>query len=151
MAETLTITTERLDDMPFLLAQLDRLGVQPRLDAHVPTPGNWVGLSLGWVTVRWLTHILTIQTRGETGMMNWIPFTTIAVGMPVTRHPPHRSVRAALPHTALTLDAWRQSGHLETDAGYAGWESNDGSAPSIAASSGGSSDCAGRAAAARAG
>ena len=26
-----------------------------------------------------------------------------AVGMPVTRHPPHRSVRAELPHTALAL------------------------------------------------
>jgi len=26
-----------------------------------------------------------------------------AVGMPVTQHPPHRSVREELPHTALTL------------------------------------------------
>ena len=29
---------------------------------------------------------------------------TVAVGMPVTRHPPHRSVRAEFPHTALILD-----------------------------------------------
>ena len=29
----------------------------------------------------------------------------VAVGMPVARHPPHRSVRAALPHTALPLDS----------------------------------------------
>jgi hypothetical protein len=63
--------------------------------------------------------------------------------MPVIRHPPHRSVRAALPHTALTLDAWRQSVHSETDAGYAGWESSGRSAPGIAASSCGSSDCGG--------
>jgi hypothetical protein len=27
----------------------------------------------------------------------------IAVGMPITEHPPHRTVRAAFPHTALTL------------------------------------------------
>src|SRR5262245_29862754 len=27
----------------------------------------------------------------------------VAVGMPVTRHPPHRSRRAALPHRALAL------------------------------------------------
>jgi len=26
----------------------------------------------------------------------------VAVGMPVTRHPPHRSVREELPHTAPT-------------------------------------------------
>jgi hypothetical protein len=29
------------------------------LDAHFPTHGNWVGLSLGWVSVLWLTHILS--------------------------------------------------------------------------------------------
>jgi transposase len=45
--------------MPLLLAQLDRMGVQPLLDQHVATHGNWVGLSLGWVTVLWLTHILS--------------------------------------------------------------------------------------------
>ena len=27
----------------------------------------------------------------------------VAVGMPVTRHPPHRSVHEELPHTALAL------------------------------------------------
>jgi hypothetical protein len=45
--------------MPLLLAQLDRMGVQPLLDQHVATHGNWVGLSLGWVTVLWLTPILS--------------------------------------------------------------------------------------------
>jgi transposase len=59
MAETLNITTERVDDIPLLLAQMDRLGLQPLLDEHFPTHGNWVGLSLGWVTVLWLTHILS--------------------------------------------------------------------------------------------
>ena len=59
MAETLTIRSERVDDIPLLLAQLDRMGVQPLLDEHFPTHGNWVGLSLGWVTVLWLTHILS--------------------------------------------------------------------------------------------
>ncbi len=58
MAESLTIASERVDDLPVLVAQLDRLGVQPLLDEHVPTHGNWVGLSLGWVTVVWWTHIL---------------------------------------------------------------------------------------------
>jgi transposase len=59
MAEPLKITTERVDDIPLLLAQLERMGVQPLLDEHFPTHGNWVGLSLGWVTVIWLTHILS--------------------------------------------------------------------------------------------
>jgi transposase len=59
MAETLKITTERVDDIPLLLAQLERMGVRSLLDEHFPTHGNWVGLSLGWVTVIWLTHILS--------------------------------------------------------------------------------------------
>jgi len=59
MTEPLTIRSERVDDIPLLLAQLDRMGVQPLLDEHFPTHGNWVGLSLGWVTVLWLTHILS--------------------------------------------------------------------------------------------
>jgi transposase len=59
MSETLIITSERVDDIPVLVAQLERMGLQPLLDAHFPTHGNWVGLSLGWVTVLWLTHILS--------------------------------------------------------------------------------------------
>jgi transposase len=59
MAGTLTIGSERVDDIPLLVAQLERMGVQSLLDEHVPTHGHWVGLSLGWVTVVWLTHILS--------------------------------------------------------------------------------------------
>jgi hypothetical protein len=59
MAETLTIVSERVDDIPVLLAHLDRMGLQPLLDEHFPTHGNWGGLSLGWVSVLWLTHILS--------------------------------------------------------------------------------------------
>jgi transposase len=59
MAEKLTMMTERGDDIPLLLAQLARLGVQPLLDESVPTHGHWVGLSWGWVPVIWLTPILS--------------------------------------------------------------------------------------------
>lgn len=59
MAETLTLISERVDDRPVLLAHRDRLGVRPRLDESFPTHGNWGGLSLGWVSVLWLTSILS--------------------------------------------------------------------------------------------
>jgi transposase len=59
MAERLTIISERVDDIPLLLAQLERMGIQPLLDEHFSTHGNWVGLSPGWVMVIWLTHILS--------------------------------------------------------------------------------------------
>jgi transposase len=59
MAETLTMRRARVNDIPRLWAELGRLGVPPLLDAPVPPHGNWVGLSLGWVTVLWLTQILS--------------------------------------------------------------------------------------------
>ncbi len=59
MTETLTIRSERVDDIPLLLAQLDRMGVQPLLDEHFSTHGNGVGMSSGWVTALWLPPILS--------------------------------------------------------------------------------------------
>jgi hypothetical protein len=63
MSETLTITTERVDDLPLLLAQRARMGLQPLLDEPFSIHGNGVGLSLGWVTVMWLSHIMSIRDR----------------------------------------------------------------------------------------
>jgi hypothetical protein len=34
MNETLTVLSERVDDIPLLLAQMARMGVQPLLDTH---------------------------------------------------------------------------------------------------------------------
>ena len=49
MAERLSILSQRVDDIPLLLAQLERMGVRSLLDEYFPAHGHWVGLSLGWV------------------------------------------------------------------------------------------------------
>jgi hypothetical protein len=54
MAEMRTILRERVDDLPLFLGQLARMGGHALLDAPFPTHGTGVGLSRGWVTVRWL-------------------------------------------------------------------------------------------------
>lgn len=59
MTEMLTVISERVDDIPVLLAQSVRMGLPPLLDEHFPTHGNWQGLSLGWVGATWLAHILS--------------------------------------------------------------------------------------------
>src|ERR1035437_3074986 len=41
-----------------------------------------------------------------------------AVGTTIADRPPHRSVRAELPHTAPTLDVLRQIARQDMDAGY---------------------------------
>src|SRR5881628_958278 len=53
------------------------------------------------------------------------PRTFVAVGTPVTRRPPHGSVRAGLLHTAPTSDIWRRSARSDTDAGSSHSESID--------------------------
>jgi hypothetical protein len=45
MAEKLTLLSERVDDVPWLLAPRERMGIQPLLDEHCPTHGNGVRLS----------------------------------------------------------------------------------------------------------
>src|SRR5438874_3646072 len=59
MDENQPFTIERIDDVPILLAQLERMQVASLLDRHFPTHGNWQGLSLGMVSVVWLSHILS--------------------------------------------------------------------------------------------
>jgi transposase len=71
MNEALTITTERVDDLPLLLAQMERMGIAQLLDAHFPTNGNREGLSLGKVTTIWLTHVLSQADHRMNRVQPW--------------------------------------------------------------------------------
>ncbi len=55
----MNITTQRVDDIPLLLAHMQRMGLAVLLDTHFPTHGNWQGLSLGGITMVWLAHVLS--------------------------------------------------------------------------------------------
>lgn len=59
MTEELTITTERVDDIPLLLSQLNKLEIASLIDRHFSVNGNWRGLSLGKVVTGWLCFILS--------------------------------------------------------------------------------------------
>src|SRR2546421_4686720 len=71
MNEPLTITTERVDDIALLLAQMQRMGIARLLDAHFPTHGNHQGLSLGMVTTIWLTHLLSQADHRMNRVQPW--------------------------------------------------------------------------------
>ena len=71
MTEELTINTERIDDIPILLAQLDRMQVDPMVDEYFPTHGNWQGLSLGTVVTVWLTFILSEANHRLSHVQTW--------------------------------------------------------------------------------
>src|SRR5712692_6615975 len=65
------IITERVDDIPLLLEQMQRMGLPALLDDHFPTHGNWQGLSLGWVSTIWLSAILS---RGDHRLVHVEPW-----------------------------------------------------------------------------
>src|SRR6266581_4504291 len=89
MNEIPTIITEHIDDIPWLLAQMQRMGLPTLLDTHFPTHGNWTGLSLGWVSTIWLSSILS---RGDHRMVHVEPWVAkrlwtlgVTTGQAVTR------------------------------------------------------------------
>ncbi len=41
MATKSIITNERVDDIPLLLTQIERMGIKKLIDKHFPTHGNW--------------------------------------------------------------------------------------------------------------
>jgi transposase len=65
------IITERVDDIPLLIEQMQRMGLPTLLDTHFPPHGNWTGLSLGWVSTIWLSSMLS---RGDHRMVHVEPW-----------------------------------------------------------------------------
>lgn len=84
-----SITTERVDDVPLLLAHLTRMQLPDILDACFPAHGNRQGLSLGWVATVWLTHILSQADHRLNQVRDWaaqLP-ATLAAALPQPLRP----------------------------------------------------------------
>jgi transposase len=62
---------ERVDDIPLLLAQMEKMEVAPLLDHYFPTHGNWQGLSLGQVAVVWLAYLLSEGDHRLNSVQGW--------------------------------------------------------------------------------
>lgn len=72
MNTELTITTERIDDFPLLLAVMQRLGLPEILDRHLKLHGSHKGLSWGWIGVIWLAHILSQGDHRKLPVQAWV-------------------------------------------------------------------------------
>jgi transposase len=59
MSTKITVTHERVDDIPAIITHLKKMRVAELLDNHFPSNGNWQGLSRGGTTVVWLAFILS--------------------------------------------------------------------------------------------
>jgi transposase len=71
MNEIPNIITERVDDVPLLLQQMQQMELPTLIDTHFPAHGNWYGLSLGWVSAIWLSSILS---RGDHRLVHVEPW-----------------------------------------------------------------------------
>jgi transposase len=71
MTEKLTVESERVDDIPVLIAQQAHMSVPTLLDQHFPPHGNRQGLSLGWLTTIWLSHVLSESDHRLSHVRAW--------------------------------------------------------------------------------
>ena len=72
METSLTVQTERLDDIPLLLGHLDQMGIKSLLDRYFPCHGNWTGQSLGTIVCVWLSHILSESEHYLDHVRPWV-------------------------------------------------------------------------------
>ena len=67
-----TLQIERIDDLPLLMAQLQRMQVIPLLDHHFPTHGNWAGkLTFGEVASVWLAYVVSTGDHRLNHLQDW--------------------------------------------------------------------------------
>lgn len=64
--------TERVDDIPLLLAQMDKMNIAALLNQHFPMHGNWQGLSFGETVVVWLAYILSEDDHRLNAVQGWV-------------------------------------------------------------------------------
>ena len=71
MKEALSIETERADDIPLLLRHMQRMQVASLLDKHFATHGLRKGLSMGELSIVWLTHVLSQADHRMNQVQDW--------------------------------------------------------------------------------
>jgi len=71
MAEEISVTTERVDDIPLLIAWMDRMGMAELTDECFTPHGNWQGISPGQTLTGWLAHILSEADHRLNRVQDW--------------------------------------------------------------------------------
>jgi len=71
MAEELTLTHERVDDIPLLIGLAQKLHLPEVLDRHLGNHGNHQGLSNGWLATVWLAYILSESDHRKSSVEEW--------------------------------------------------------------------------------
>lgn len=66
------ISTERIDDIVLLLSVMKQIGLPEIINQYLPRHGNEKGLDWGWVTVIWLSYILSRGDHRKVKVRDWV-------------------------------------------------------------------------------
>ena len=78
--QQLITMTERVDDIPLLLAQMRKIHLSELINAHFPVHGNWKGLSMGEVLSGWLSYILSRGDHRLNHVESWAKSLPVTLG-----------------------------------------------------------------------
>lgn len=70
--QQLEVQIEPVEDLPILIAKLERMKIRELVDRHFIPHGNWQGCSLGTVVVIWLTYILSEGDHRLSEVQEWV-------------------------------------------------------------------------------
>ena len=72
MNDIQNMITERVDNIPLLLEQMQRMNLPTLIDQHFSAHGHWRGLSPGWVSPIWLSSILSRGDHRLVHVESWV-------------------------------------------------------------------------------
>lgn len=72
MGTELTLTHERVDDIPLLIGLAQTLHLPELVDQHIGNHGLHQGLSNGWLTAVWLAYILSEGDHRKSSVEEWV-------------------------------------------------------------------------------
>lgn len=70
--EELDVHIEPVEDIPVIIAKLERMKIQELVERHFVPHGNWRGCSVGELALVWLTYILTEGDHRLSYLQEWV-------------------------------------------------------------------------------
>lgn len=79
--QQLEVHTESVEDLPIVIAKLERMKVREYVDQHFVSHGNWQGCSLGTVVTVWLVYILSEGDHRLSEVQEWVAARVNTLGL----------------------------------------------------------------------
>ncbi len=88
MSGYVKVISERVDEIPIILAALDKMDLANQIDRVLTAHGNRQGLSFGQMATIWLTYIISNQDHRMSHVQDWVQkrrlFLQQLIGVPIS-------------------------------------------------------------------